>query len=71
MRGENATKTPYPDSTEKRRKKLNEYQKFVRKESHSNKYKNMKGSERMNAIASLWKSKSYETKYKKTHNTKK
>ena len=35
-------------------KKLNDYQKFVKKESRKEKYTNMKGSERLNAIAAEW-----------------
>jgi hypothetical protein len=43
-------------SKEKERKKkpLNEYQKFVKRESKKDKYRNMRGSERLAAIAVEW-----------------
>jgi hypothetical protein len=33
---------------------MNPYQKFVKSESKKEKYRNMKGSERLSAIASAW-----------------
>ena len=39
---------------DKKKKPLNEYQKFFKKESARDKYSNMRGSERMAAIAIEW-----------------
>lgn len=39
---------------EKKKKALNDYQKFVKKESKRDKYKNMRGSDRLHAIAIEW-----------------
>jgi hypothetical protein len=44
-------------SDSKKKKNLNEYQHFVKEESKKEKYKNMKGAERLAAIAQIWKKK--------------
>jgi hypothetical protein len=44
-----------PDSKKKVKKKLTEYQKFVKKESKKEKYKGLKADERMAKIAKSWK----------------
>jgi len=49
----------------KKKKKLNEYQKFVKDESCKEKYKNMKATERMSAISQQWEKKKRENKKKK------
>jgi len=50
---------------QKTSKNLNTYQKFVQEESRKEKYKNMKGSERMLAISQAWeKKKRKDKKYK-------
>lgn len=52
--------------TTKKKPKLNEYQKFVQKESGKEKYKSMKGSERLNAIATEWDNKKKKRRIKKS-----
>ena len=47
-------KIPLKDSKPKKRP-LNNYQKFVQKESKTNKYKNLSGKERLKIIAQEWK----------------
>lgn len=42
------------DETKLRKKSLNEYQKFVKRESKRDKYRDMRGSERMATIAVEW-----------------
>ena len=44
-------------SKEKSKRKLNPYQKFVKKEINKEKYKDMPSKERMVKIAELWKNK--------------
>lgn len=53
------------NDSSKRKKNLNEYQKFVKNESKKSIYKDMKGSERLSAIASAWeRKKRYNTRQK-------
>jgi len=44
-------------TSDKKKTILNEYQNFVKEESKKEKYKNMKGAERLAAIAQVWKRK--------------
>lgn len=46
-----------PNKSKDRKRPLNAYQKFVREESHKNKYKGMSSTERMSAISKKWKNK--------------
>lgn len=50
-------------------RKLNDYQKFVKKESRKEKYNHMKGSERLNAIAAEWENfkKKKKEKFKESY----
>jgi hypothetical protein len=50
-------KVPRESSKKKVSKKLNDYQKFVKEESGKEKYKSMKGGERMFAISQQWEKK--------------
>lgn len=45
------------DSSKQKKRSLNSYQKFVKQESKKDKYRNMRGSERLSAIASAWEHK--------------
>ena len=53
---------PKEVSRKKVSKKLNEYQKFVKEESGKEKYKSMKGCERMFAISQQWEKKKRKRK---------
>ncbi len=50
------------DKKETKKSSLNIYQKFVKEESKKDKYRNMRGSERLSAIASAWEIKKRELK---------
>jgi hypothetical protein len=56
-----STKQPVKTS----KKTLNDYQKFVQEESSKDKYKNMKGSERMSRISQEWEKKKRKDRKKK------
>ena len=47
-------KSPSPKKKERKKKPLNNWQKFVKKESGKEKYRKMRGSERLSAIAVDW-----------------
>ena len=65
-----STKTQHPttpgggNTNKKSKRKLTDYQKFVKMESRKDKYKYMCGSERMTAISAQWKL--YKSKLKKS-----
>ena len=50
-------KKPQTSDSKKKKTLLNEYQNFVKEESKKEKYKSMKGAERLAAIAQVWKKK--------------
>jgi len=54
--------------TEKGRKKLTDYQKFVKLESQKEKYKGLKPDERMSKIAKQWKKHNLKTLSQSTKN---
>lgn len=45
------------DSSKRKKKALNSYQKFVREESSKEKYRTMRASERLSVIAAAWEHK--------------
>ena len=47
-------RSPVHQKTETKKKPLNDYQKFVKEQSKKDKYMNMRGSERLAAIAVEW-----------------
>ena len=51
------TKDTHSSKLKSKRKSLNSYQKFVKKESKKDKYSNMPGKERLGVIALEWKRK--------------
>jgi hypothetical protein len=46
--------SPVTERKEKKKKPLNDYQKFVKAQSRKDKYRNMRGSERLASIALEW-----------------
>lgn len=55
IREENNKEKEPPTRDSRGRKKLSEYQKFVKEESKKEKYKSLKPEERLKKIAKLWK----------------
>lgn len=61
----NATCDEKIEPVKSSKKNLNEYQKFVKEESSKDKYKKMKGSERMSIISQEWEKKKRKDRKKK------
>jgi len=58
-------KTHKTERDSSKKKSLNEYQKFVKKESKKEKYSNMRGSDRLAVIAQEWDRKKRQDKRQK------
>ena len=54
------------DSTKRKKKVLNDYQKFFREESKKIKYRSMSSRQRMTEIANLWEKKKRRSRRKKS-----